>query len=122
MSTSANSCVMIVAVIHLFFAYKEFSGRNVAGFYEKFKIELAKDQDLAQIGRIIANAAIFNALLGVSLIISLFVGESGNALQIYLLVSIIIAGIVGGITLKPVVAMHQSAPAAVALVIILLAA
>jgi putative membrane protein len=122
MSIFANICVMIVAAIHLFFAYKEFSGRNDARFYEKFKIVLAKGQDLGQIGRIIANAAVFNALLGVGLIVSLIVGELGNPLQIYLLVSIIIAGIVGGITLRPVVAMLQSAPAAVAVILVLLAA
>jgi putative membrane protein len=117
-----NFIVLIVAAIHLFFSYKEFSGRNDARFYDKFKIVLAKEQDLAQIGRIIANAATFNALLGIGLIVSFIAREQGYLLKIYLLVSIIIAGIVGGVTLKPTVAVLQSVPAAIALVLILLAA
>jgi putative membrane protein len=116
-----NAIVLIVAAIHLFFSYKEFSDRNDPRFYEKFKIVLAKDQDLTQIGRIIANAATFNALLGIGLIVSFIAREQGYLLKIYLLVSIIIAGIVGGVTLKPTVAVLQSGPAAIALALILLA-
>jgi putative membrane protein len=76
---------------------------------------------LTQIGRIIANAATFNALLGIGLIVSFIAREQGYLLKIYLLVSIIIAGIVGGVTLKPTVAVLQSGPAAIALALILLA-
>ena len=121
MTIIANVSVMIVAAIHLFIAYKEFLGRNDARFYDRFNIKLAEDQ-VAPIGRIIANAAIFNALLGVGLIVSLMVGAQGHLLKIYLLISIITAGIVGGVTLSPRVFALQSAPAAVAVILVLLAA
>jgi len=120
--TTADFAIWIVIAIHFLFAFKEFSGRNKTTFYQKFNIELAEKQEPAQIGRIVANAAIFNVLLGVGLIVSLYVPrEQGLLLKGYLLVSIIIAGIVGGVTLKPSVAVLQSAPAAVALILVLLA-
>ena len=120
--TIADFAIVIVIAIHFLFAFKEFSGRNKTTFYQKFNIELAEKQEPAQIGRIVANAAIFNVLLGVGLIVSLYVPrEQGLLLKGYLLVSIIIAGIVGGVTLKPSVAVLQSAPAAVALILVLLA-
>jgi uncharacterized membrane protein len=67
----ANILVSIIAANHLFFAYEEFSGRNKADFYNKFEIKIAEGQDLAQIGRIVTNAAIFNALIALGLIVSL---------------------------------------------------
>jgi uncharacterized membrane protein len=118
--TIAKIAIAIVIVIHFLFAFKEFSGRNEAGFYKGFTIQLADNQDPAQIGRIVANAALFNLLLGAGLVVSLYVsGAQGLLLKEYLLISIIIAGIVGGVTLKPIVALLQSTPAAVALVLVL---
>jgi putative membrane protein len=120
--TIADIAIAIVIAIHFLFAFKEFSGRNKASFYKQFDIELAERQDPAQIGRIVANATIFNVLLGVGLVVSLyFRGEQSLFLKEYLLISIIIAGIVGGVTLKPRVAVLQGAPAVVALVLVLLA-
>lgn len=94
---------------------------NEVKFYEGFKIFLSDKHDYEKVGRIVTNAAIFNALLGVGLIVSLIVGgEQSLLLKKYLLISIIIAGIVGGGTLKPVVAALQSGPAMLALVLMLL--
>ena len=122
MSIIANLLVGIVAIIHLVFAYKEFTSRNKPDLYAKFEIILAKDQALDQIGRILANAAAFNALLGIGLFVTLIVGGGqAQLLKVYLLISIIIAGIVGGLTLKPIVAKAQSIPAAIALLSVLLA-
>ena len=118
---AANVAVGLVAVIHLGFAYKEFSGRNSREFYRKFNITLAVGQDETQIGRIIANSALFNLLLAIGLIGSFWTGGGVNWLQIYLLGSIITAGIVGGLTLIPLVAAAQSVPAVIALVLVLIA-
>lgn len=113
--------VVLVALIHFYFGWKEYSGRNKRKFYEAFNIELAEGQKPEQIGRIVVNAALFNVLFAVGLIISLWAGKSGMILQIYLLIAICIAGIVGGITLKPGVAILQCGPAASALFCIWLA-
>src|SRR5207247_1384345 len=84
--TIAKIAIAIVIVIHFLFAFKEFSGRNEASFYKDFTIQLAENQDTVQIGRIVANAAIFNLLLGVGLVISLYVsGAQGLLLKEYLL-------------------------------------
>jgi putative membrane protein len=118
----ANILVSIIAANHLLFAYKEFSGRNKADFYNKFEIKIADGQDLAQIGRIVTNAAIFNALIALGLIVSLvWSGDQGMLPKKYLLFSIIVAGAAGGLTLKPIVAWLQSVPAVIALALVLLA-
>jgi putative membrane protein len=119
--TIADFVIGILSVLHFAFAFREFSGRNRASFYQGFNIELAEKQDPAQIGRIVTNAALFNVLLALGLVVSLVpMGEQNLLLKEYLLVAIIIAGIVGGMTLKPIVAVLQSVPAAVALVLLLL--
>ena len=41
MTIIANIFIMIVAAIHLYFAYTEFSSRNNADFYTKFDIKIA---------------------------------------------------------------------------------
>ena len=86
-----------------------------------FRSTLAVGQDETQIGRIIANSALFNLLLAIGLIGSFWTGGGVNWLQIYLLGSIITAGIVGGLTLIPLVAALQSVPAVIALVLVLIA-
>lgn len=113
--------VAVVALIHIYFAWSEFTGRESKKFYDGFEIELAEDQDLKEVGRILANAALFNALLAAGLLLSLAAGDRGDLLQLYLLASITIAGIVGGLTLIPLVALMQSGPAGAAFVVAILA-
>lgn len=108
----------IVAVVHFLFAFSEFRNRNSAEFYGKFKIELAEGQKPEQLGRIVANAAAFNGLLACGLVVTLMRADA-LVLQIYLLSTVILAGLVGGVTLKPIVAVVQSGPAALALVAVL---
>lgn len=114
----APGFVILVAVIHFGFGWKEYSNSSNPDFYKEFKIELAEGQKPDQIGRIVVNAALFNVLLAAGLLVSLWFGKPGMLLQVYLLVAIIIAGIVGGITLKPAVAVLQSGPAAIALFLV----
>lgn len=114
----AQGFVALVALIHFGFGWKEYSNRNKREFYDAFKIELAEGQKPDQIGRIVVNAALFNVLLAAGLLVSLWFGKPGMLLQVYLLVAIIIAGIVGGMTLKPAVAVLQSGPAAIALFLV----
>mgnify|MGYP000477636974 CR=1 FL=1 len=121
MNVALKILVAVVALIHVYFAWAEFTGREAKDFYDKFEIMVDKDQDLKEIGRIVANAAIFNALLAVGLVLSLAVGDRGDLLQLYLLGSITIAGIVGGLTLIPLVGVMQSGPAGAALVLAILA-
>lgn len=122
MKSIANVLIAIVVGIHFYFAYVEFSRRNDASFYRELKVDLAEQQSVTEIGKIVANAAVFNALLGVGLIISLVVGgERSRILKIYLLTVVIIAGAVGGWTLVPGVAAAQSVPAVFAVAFVLLA-
>lgn len=121
MKVALKILVAVVALIHLYFAWSEFTGRETEKFYKTFEIKLAENQDLKEVGRIVANAALFNALLAVGLVLSLAAGDRGDLLQLYLLGSITIAGIVGGLTLVPLVAAMQSGPAGAALVLAILA-
>jgi putative membrane protein len=112
--------VCLVAGLHFFFAFKEFVGRNSAAFYESAGVGLNPNQDPAVIGRILVNSALFNAILGFGLLMSFNAGKQGELLQVFLLSAIIVAGIVGGLTLKPAVFLGQSVPAAIALILTLL--
>jgi putative membrane protein len=68
-----------------------------------------------------ANQGLYNGFLAAGLIWSLFSVSHGFALQIFFLSCIIVAGLYGAATVKPVIAIVQALPAAIALGFILFA-
>lgn len=112
-----TACLLFVAFLHFVFAWKEYFGREKVEFYKNFSINL-NPTEAKSVGKIVANSALFNLLLAIGLVVSLIAQEHDRWLQVYLLLAIIVAGIVGGKTLAPKVGLMQAGPAIVTLVVV----
>ncbi|MDE2362965.1 MAG: DUF1304 domain-containing protein [Hyphomicrobiales bacterium] len=67
-----------------------------------------------------ANQGLYNGFLAAGLVWSL-VSANGHDLAIFFLACVIVAGLYGAATVKPVIALIQALPAAVALALVLMA-
>jgi putative membrane protein len=68
-----------------------------------------------------ANQGLYNGFLAAGLIWGLVAKENATAIRVFFLGCVIVAGIFGGLTAKPSILLTQALPAAVALVLVLLA-
>ena len=68
-----------------------------------------------------ANQGLYNGFLAAGLIWGLLLKDKGNPVRVFFLSCVIIAGIFGAITAKPSILFVQAVPAAIALVVTLLA-
>lgn len=68
-----------------------------------------------------ANQGLYNGFLAAGLLWGLFRKSDGFAVQLFFLSCVIVAGVVGGLTVKPTILFVQSAPALVALILTVLA-
>lgn len=108
----ATGLVIVVAVLHLYICYLEMAlwtstrARKVFGTTEAFA---AESRVLA------ANQGLYNAFLGVGLLIGLYLGPSGQTLVVYLLACVAVAGIYGAATATINALYTQTIPAALAL-------
>lgn len=66
-----------------------------------------------------ANQGLYNGFLAAGLVWGLTRGEAGDAIKIFFLVCVIIAGAVGGATVSRKILFIQALPAAVALLLLL---
>ena len=114
MTTLASTMVILVAMLHLYFLVLEMF------FWEKplglrtfgLKPEFAKaSKSLA------ANQGLYNGFLAAGLIWGLTLGENGNAIKIFFLLCIIIAGIFGALTASRKILYVQALPAIIALLL-----
>lgn len=119
MSLAAKVLVGLVALIHIYFLVLEMflwrtpRGRRIFGTDQEFADRAAA---------LAANQGLYNGILAAGLIWSLFANDPvGHQVQIYLLISVIVAGLYGGFTVTRRILAFQALPAAVALVLVLLA-
>ncbi len=119
MLTVAKVLVGLVAVVHVYFLVLEMflwktpRGRTVFGTDEEFANKAAP---------LAANQGLYNGILAAGLIWSLFASdEVAYQVQIFLLISIIVAGIYGAATVTRRIVFFQALPAALALVFVILA-
>ena len=68
-----------------------------------------------------ANQGLYNGFLAAGLVWGLLRKSDGFAVQVFFLSCVIVAGVVGGLTVKPTITLVQSAPALVAVVLTVLA-
>ncbi|MCI1723264.1 MAG: DUF1304 domain-containing protein [Lachnospiraceae bacterium] len=70
-----------------------------------------------------ANQGLYNGFLGAGMIWSVFMGNRGQAVStaVFFLACMVIAGIYGAVTVTKGILLKQAAPAAIALVLVLLA-
>lgn len=118
MTTAANIAVALVALLHLYFLVLEMFlwdkpfGRRVFGLTPEYA---AASKSLA------ANQGLYNGFLAAGLIWGLSVGAAGQAIQVFFLGCVILAGIFGAVTVSVRILWAQALPGLAALALVLLA-
>ncbi len=119
MSLLANVFVGLVAVIHIYFLVLEMFlwttpfGRKTFGTEPEFA-----DQAAA----LAANQGLYNGFLAAGLIWSLFAREPvAFQVKVFFLICVIIAGIYGAVTVSRRILLVQALPAAITLILVVLA-
>lgn len=112
---TANVFVAFTALVHInlfvveMFVWKEPVIHQGLGFAL---------EEATKVAPIVANAGLYNGFLAAGLIWGLVSGKTGNAIKVFCLVCVIIAGIFGAVTLKWTTLLIQTAPAAIALFLV----
>jgi putative membrane protein len=120
MNAIANTLVALVAALHFYFLVLEmFLWTKPLGL-RTFRNSLEKATDSAVLA---ANQGLYNGFLATGLVWGLLQGIPGFAFQIkmFFLLCVIAAGIYGAATVSRRILYVQAAPAAVALILLLLA-
>jgi putative membrane protein len=116
----ANIVVALVAALHIYFLVLEmFLWTKPLGL-KTFRNTPEKAADSAVLA---ANQGLYNGFLAAGLIWGLVQGVAAFAFQIkvFFLLCVIVAGIYGAVTVSRRILMVQAAPAAIALILLLLA-
>ena len=118
MKRAAYVLVAIVAIEHLYilvlemFLWTRPAGLRAFGLTPEFAEQTAV---------LAANQGLYNGFLAAGLIWGLMLKDDGFGVRVFFLACVIIAGTFGGITAKPSILIVQAAPAALALVMTLMA-
>ena len=118
MNTAASIIVALVALLHIYFLVLEMFlwdkpiGLKVFG---QTKEEAFASKTLA------ANQGLYNGFLAAGLIWGLSLGAEGGSIKIFFLACVLIAGIYGAATANRKILFVQALPAAIGLVLLLLA-
>jgi putative membrane protein len=116
MNALANVLVGLVATLHIYFLILEAFlwdtpyGRKAFGLTPEFA---RASKTLA------ANQGLYNGFLAAGLVWGLALGDAGEAIKIFFLACVVIAGAVGAATVSRKILFIQALPAAVALLLLL---
>lgn len=119
MTVVSTVLVLLVAAIHAYFLVLEMflwqQPRTRAAF--------GTDAEFAAASKTLAaNQGLYNGFLAAGLVWGVVVGGStGRSIEIFFLLCVIVAGVYGAVTVSRRVLLVQSLPAALALVLVLLA-
>jgi putative membrane protein len=110
----ANTAVTIVGGIHLVIAIGEIFLWKEKKVGRRLKQGLGLDEQTAtNVAPIVANAGLYNAIVGAGLILAAI--SSNHSFAIFFLSCVAIAGVFGAITLKqPAILLLQTLPAVIA--------
>src|SRR3989454_9401305 len=117
MTTFANIAVALVALLHVYFLVLEMflwdkpRGLRTFGLTPEFA---AASKSLA------ANQGLYNGFLAAGLIWGLALGASGDAIKIFFLGFLVVAGLFGGLTVNRKIVLVQSLPSGIAPALVLL--
>ena len=117
MAIIANIVVALVALAHLYFLVLEMFLWTAPMGLRTFGMTQEHANSTAVLA---ANQGLYNGFLAAGLIWSLLAGEMGRALKLFFLGCVIVAGIYGGLTAKITILYVQAAPAALAMILVLL--
>ncbi|MEO7726394.1 MAG: DUF1304 domain-containing protein [Burkholderiales bacterium] len=117
MSIAANIAVALVAALHVYFLVLEMMfwdkplGRRTFGLTPEFA---AASKSLA------ANQGLYNGFLAAGLVWGLLAGNGGQAIKLFFLCCVIIAGIFGAVTANRKILFVQALPGAIAMGLVLM--
>jgi putative membrane protein len=117
MATIANIAVALVALLHVYFLVLEMFlwekpfGRRTFGLTPEFA---AASKSLA------ANQGLYNGFLAAGLVWGLSLGAAGDAIKIFFLGFLVVAGVFGGLTVNRKIVLVQALPSGIALALVLL--
>lgn len=114
----ANGLIWVVAIFHLGFLILEMLLWRKP-VVQKQLDQLKQEHDWSSeelMARLAANQGLSNGILMAGLIWGLLATQAAMAIKVFFLVSIIIAGLVGGLTVKRSIWLFQLLPAVLALV------
>ena len=113
----ANLFVAFVALVHITLSVVEIFFWKDPIIHERLGFTL---EEAIKVAPIVANAGLYNGFLSAGLIWGLISGKTGNAIKIFFLACVIIAGIFGAATLTWTPLLIQTAPGAIALLLVLI--
>ena len=108
----ANLFVVIVALVHIIILVVEMFFWKQPVIHERLGFSL---EEAIKVAPIVANAGLYNGFLAAGLIWGLISGKTGDAIKVFFLVCVIIAGIFGAATLTRTPLLIQTAPGVIAL-------
>jgi putative membrane protein len=111
----ANLFVVIVALVHIIIFVVEMFFWKQPVIHERLGFTL---EEAIKVAPIVANAGLYNGFLTAGLIWGLVSGKNGDAIKIFFLACVIIAGIFGAATLTRTPLLIQTAPGAIALFLV----
>ena len=110
-----NLFVAIVALVEIILCIAEIFFWKEPVIHQRLGFTL---EEAIKVAPIVANAGLYNGFLAAGLIWGLVSGKTGDAIKLFFLVCVIIAGIFGAATLTRTPLLIQTAPAAIALFLI----
>jgi putative membrane protein len=111
----ANLFIAIAALVHIIlFAVEIFFWKEPV-IHQRLGFTL---DEALKVAPIVANAGLYNGFITAGLIWGLVSGKNGDAIKVFFLVCVTIAGIFGAATLKWTTLLIQTAPGAIALFLV----
>jgi putative membrane protein len=111
----ANLFVAIVALVQIILFVVEIFFWKEPFIHQRLGFTL---EEAIKVAPIVANAGLYNGFLAAGLIWGLVSGKAGDAIKVFFLACVIIAGIFGAVTLKWTTLVIQTAPGAIALFLV----
>ena len=108
----ANLFLAITSLIHIILCVVEIFFWKEPVIHQRLGFPL---EEALKVAPIVANAGLYNGFLAAGLIWGLISGKTGDAIKIFFLACVIIAGIFGAATLTRTPLLIQTAPGAIAL-------
>ena len=117
MRTAAEIVVAIVALLHVYFLVLEMFLWDTPYGRKTFAMTPEKAAATKQLAM---NQGLYNGFLAAGLAWGLLLGPAGDAIKIFFLACVIVAGLFGAVTASRKILFVQALPAAVGLALILL--
>jgi putative membrane protein len=111
----ANIFIASVALVHILLLVVEIFLWKEPVIHQRLGFTL---EEAIKVAPIVANAGLYNGFLAAGLIWGLISAKSGNAIKVFFLSCVIIAGIFGAATLTQTPLLIQTAPGAIALLLL----